>query len=317
LIGPEESKWEREHPRWPGNTTVYRYFDSWAAALEAAGIKPEWPAGPEGTLAERIEAARRMHAAGESGRSIADALGVRPATASRYLKAHPCRNCAGPVVGDAKLCHICATRKGNPPRWSRDEMTAAVRKWARLEGKAPTLSDWRPVRFGGSERWEAEFPDWPPASVGGLMFGGWNRLLEAAGVDVNHPSWEPEGILAALRAYVDEFGKPPAKQELEWPPSGYPSSRTVRRHFGSFTAGLRAAGLKSREKRWSTEAIIEAMREFERETDRWPRYPDWAVACEDWPSAATVYLRFGGWQVALDIARKKASVEGGHIEHRS
>jgi hypothetical protein len=37
-MGPEESKWEREHPRWPGNTTVYRYFDSWAAALEAAGI---------------------------------------------------------------------------------------------------------------------------------------------------------------------------------------------------------------------------------------------------------------------------------------
>jgi hypothetical protein len=33
-----------------------------------------------------------------------------------------------------------------------------------------------------------------------------------------------------------------------------------------FTAGLRAAGLKSRERGWSTEGIIEAMREFERET---------------------------------------------------
>ncbi len=35
-----ESKWEREHPRWPGNTTVNRYFDSWASALEAAGLEP-------------------------------------------------------------------------------------------------------------------------------------------------------------------------------------------------------------------------------------------------------------------------------------
>ena len=35
-----ESKWEREHPRWPGNTTVYRYYDSWASALEAAGLPP-------------------------------------------------------------------------------------------------------------------------------------------------------------------------------------------------------------------------------------------------------------------------------------
>jgi deoxycytidylate deaminase len=302
LIGPEDSKWELEHPRWPGNTTVYRYFGSWAAALEAAGIKPEWPAGPEGTLAERVEAARRMHAAGESTRSIADALGVKPDTARRYLKAHPCRNCAGPVVGDAKLCHICATRNGNPLRWGREEVLAAVRKWVQLEGRAPTSLDWRPVRFGGSERWEAEFPDWPPTSVGGIMFGGWNQLLEAAGVDVNKPSWEPEEILAALRAYAEEFGKPPAKQELEWPPAGYPSSRTVRRHFGSFTAGLREAGLGSREKRWSTEGIIEAMREFERETGWWPRSSDWAVACEDWPSSGTVYNRFGSWQVALDIA---------------
>lgn len=302
LIGPEDSKWELEHPRWPGNTTVYRYFGSWAEALEAAGIKPEWPAGPEGTLAERVEAAERMKAAGESTRSIADTLGVTPATAGRYLKTHPCRDCAGPVVGDGKLCHVCATRKGNPLRWSREEILAAVRKWMRLEGRAPTLADWRPLRFNGSERWEAEFPDWPPASVGRIMFGGWNQMLEAAEVGVNKPSWEPEEILAALRAYAKEFGKPPAKQELEWPPSGYPSSRTVRRHFGSFTAGLRAAGLNSRQKLWSRERVAEAMREFERETDRWPRASDWSIACEDWPSAATVYNRFGSWREALDVA---------------
>jgi hypothetical protein len=301
-MGPEESKWEREHPRWPGNTTVYRYFDSWAAALEAAGIKPVWPAGPEGTLPERVEAARSMHAAGESNRAIADALGVRTETVSRYLKAHSCRKCAGPVVGEAKLCHVCATRNGNPKRWSKDEVIAAVRKWIRLEGRAPTSGDWRPTRFGGAARWEAEFGDWPPASVGRIVFGGWNKLLEAAEAGVNKPCWTPEEILAALRAYAAEFGKSPAKQELEYPPAGYPSSRTVRRHFGSFTAGLKAAGLQPREKRWSEEAIIEAMREFERETDLWPRASDWTVACEDWPSASTVYLRFGSWQAPLEKA---------------
>lgn len=307
LMGPEESKWEREHPRWPGNTTVYRYFDSWAAALEAAGIKPVYPAQPEGTLAERVEAARSMHAAGESNRAIADELGVKSYTVSRYLRAHPCRACADPVVGKAKLCHACSTRQANPMRWSREEVIAAVRKWVRLEGRAPTTLDWRAVRLGGAERWEDEFPDWPPASVGRLLFGGWNRLLEAAGIGVNKPSWTPEEILVALRAYAKEFGKPPAKPELEWPPSGYPSSRTVRRHFDSFTAGIRAAGLEPREKRWSEEAIIEAMREFERETDCWPRSSDWTVASEDWPSASTVYLRFGSWQAALVIA-----MEGSH-----
>jgi hypothetical protein len=310
LIGPEESKWEREHPRWPGNTTVYRYFDSWAGALEAAGIKPIWPARPEGTLVERIDAARSLHAKGKSNRAIADALGLTPSTVGRYLKARACRTCTAPVVGKGKLCHACATRQGNPMRWSKEEVLAAARKWARLEGRAPTSGDWRPTRFGGARRWEAEFPAWPPSSVGGLLFGGWTKLLEAAGLGANKPSWTPEEILAALRAYPQEFGKPPAKQELEWPPTGYPSSRTVRRHFGSFTAGLQAAGLEPREKRWSADAIIEALREFERETECWPRSSDWTVACEDWPSASTVYNRFGSWQTALDLAMDGPPISG-------
>jgi hypothetical protein len=276
--------------------------------LEAAGIEPVYPPHPEGTLAERVDAARNMHAVGESNRAIADQLGVKPYTVSRYLKAHPCRTCADPVVGKAKFCHACSTRRGNPMRWSEEEVVTAVHKWVRLEGKPPTSNDWRPTRFGGAERWEDEFPDWPPASVGRLLFGGWNRLLEAAQVGINKPSWTQDEILVALRKYAKEFGKPPAKQELEWPPTGYPSSRTVRRHFGSFTAGLRAAGLESREKRWSEEAILEAMREFEVETGRWPRSTDWEVACENWPSTGTVYNRFGSWRTALDIAMNDSTV---------
>jgi len=293
------SKWEREHPRWPGNTTVYRYFDSWAAALESAGIRPLWPARPPGTVAERVASARRLAKDGESVRSIADAIGVGPDTVRRYLKAHACRVCADPVVGDARLCHVCATRQGNPKRWSREEAIAAVHRWIDLEGCAPTALDWRPVRHGGPPRWEEEFGEWPPASVGRIVFGGWNRMLEAAGVGANKPSWEPETILAALRAYAEKFGRPPAKQELEWPPAGCPSSRTVRRHFGSFTAGLRAAGLDPRGRRWDAEAILAAMREFRREVDRWPRPSDWTTACEDWPSTKTVYNHFGSWDAAL------------------
>ena len=304
LMGPEESKWEREHPRWPGNTTVYRYFDTWGSALEAAGIKPIWPSRPEGTLAERVESAKRMSAAGESTRAIADTIGVTPWTASRYLRAHPCRACGDPVVSKAKLCQACSTREGNPKRWSEQELVAAVRRWVRLEGRVPTQADWRPVRLGGAKRWEAEFPEWPPASASRIVFGSWNQMLEAAGVEVNHPSWTPDEILAALRAYAGEFGKSPAKQELEWPPTGYPSSRTVRRHFGSFTAGLKAAGLEPRgkQRRWSEEAILEAMRAFQRETDCWPKSEDWKVACEDWPSNGTVYNHFGTWQAALKRA---------------
>lgn len=300
LIGPEDSKWEREHPRWPGNTTVYRYFESWAAGLEAAGIRPIWPAGPPGTVAERVAAARRLERDGLSVHAIADAIEVRPATVRRYLRAHPCRSCGDPVVGDALLCHRCSTRRANPQRWSREEVVAAVHDWIRLEGQAPTTADWRPLRYGGAPRWEEEFGVWPPASVGRIVFGGWGVMLEAAGVGANKPSWEPDAILAALRAYREEFGRAPAKQELEWPPPGYPSSRTVRRHFGSFTEGLRVAGLQPRgPRRWEPEAIVAAMREFRREVDRWPRPSDWQTACEDWPTALTVKNRLGSWEAAL------------------
>lgn len=304
LIGPVESKWEREHPRWPGNTTVYRYFASWPEALEAAGIKPERRPKPEGSLAERVERARGMHALGESTRSIADALGVTQDTARRYLKAHSCRDCGDPVVNDGKLCHPCATRQANPRRWSEEEVLEAVQKWERLEGRPPAMQEWRAQRLGGTERWEAEFPAWPPGSVGRIMFGSWNRLLEAAGVGINHPSWEPDQILVALRGYAERFGGSPAKQDLEYPPSGLPSARTVRRHFGSFTAGLRAAGLEPRggQKLWSADRIVAAMREFRQEVGRWPRSSDWAVASEDWPSASTVRNRFGSWRTALEAA---------------
>jgi hypothetical protein len=73
---------------------------------------------------------------------------------------------------------------------------------------------------------------------------------------------------------------------------------------------LRAAGLEPREKRWSAEVIVETMREYERETDFWPRSSDWAVTCEDWPSMGTVYNRFGSWQAALDIAMDSSNELG-------
>jgi hypothetical protein len=195
-------------------------------------------------------------------------------------------------------------RAGNPSHWSQEEVVVAVRKWVRLEGNPPRQADWRPVRYGGAERWEAEFPDWPPSRASEVIFGGWSQMLETAGIQARAPLWAPEEILAALRAYAQEFGEPPARDDLEPPPIGYPAATTIVRHFGSFAAGLRAAGLEPRRKhRWSQEAIIEAMREFKRKTNRWPKSTEWVVVGdEDWPSTRTVYNQFDTWQDAIERA---------------
>jgi hypothetical protein len=41
------------------------------------------------------------------------------------------------------------------------------------------------------------------------------------------------------------LGRAPLKEECDESPDGYPSASTLRRRFGSFPAGIRAAGLES------------------------------------------------------------------------
>lgn len=145
LMGEKESKWEREHPRWPGNTTVYRYFRSWADALEAADLQPFVRYEHDLPLAERVLRAQAMSAAGASASEIMAEIGVSRVTVYKYRKAHLCPQCAGPVVGDGELCHRCATRRGNPKRWSAQELLAAIMAWEELEGRPPTIVAGGPV----------------------------------------------------------------------------------------------------------------------------------------------------------------------------
>jgi HNH endonuclease len=93
-------RWERERPRWPSAATVRARCGSWAEAIEKAGFTPSRPR-PEGTCAERIEAAQRMAGAGHSAAVIADQLGVTASTVHRYLRPGRCRECGAPVVSSS------------------------------------------------------------------------------------------------------------------------------------------------------------------------------------------------------------------------
>jgi hypothetical protein len=85
-----------------------------------------------------------------------------------------------------------------------------------------------------------------------------------------HRSWTPERVLAAVQAWVDEFGQPPTSTEWEigkpakyadaalakarlWHEKAarfesgtYPSNDTVKRYFGTFNGAIEAAGFESR-----------------------------------------------------------------------
>ncbi len=254
FMSEAESKWEREHPRWPGNTTVYRYFRSWSAALEAAGLQPFVRREHDLPLTERVARAQTMSAAGASVSEIMAEIGVSRVTVYGYLKAHPCSECAGPVVRGAELCHRCATRRGNPKRWSAQELLDAVAAWEQLEGRPPTNVDWRPTNNGIPNRWQQEFPHWPPASAAKIVFGSWTSMMAAAGYPPYNPPWSPQQVIDALQRMARELGRAPTKEECDDSPDGYPSASTIKRRFGSFTAGIRAAGLEPIGYRRSTRA---------------------------------------------------------------
>jgi hypothetical protein len=135
------ARWEREWPRWPGADTLRYHFGRFTQALEAAGF-PVRPLVFELSLSGRVEAARRLAAAGEPMVAIADHLDVHPTTVRNYLRARSCRDCGTAVVSDAERCLRCALKRRRERAWTREEIVAALRAWTADTGAPPTASEW-------------------------------------------------------------------------------------------------------------------------------------------------------------------------------
>ncbi|MTD47341.1 hypothetical protein GKE82_24350 [Conexibacter sp. W3-3-2] len=303
--GPEKTLWEREHPRWPSSTTVYRFYDSWPEALAQAGLSAAAPVAARRDLPARVAAARRLAHAGLTMEQIGEEIGVSAQTASRYLRAHPCPGCeAGVIVGDGDRCTRCAVRAANPRRWTKAELVALVKEWAaEHDGQPPRTQDWMPSADPDRpSRWTLELPRWPPASAGRIVFGSWANLLLAAGFPIYNASWTREQVLDALRAWAQEHGKAPPKQAWDTTDGSHPSSATVRRMFGSFTEAVRQAGLDPGRELWTPERITAAIVAFTEQHGRPPTPAEWHESSPDHPCRSTVRNRFGSWAAALASA---------------
>jgi len=303
-------RWERERPRWPSAPTVRARCGSWAAAIEKAGFTPP-RARPEGTCAERIEAAQRMVGAGHSAAVIADHLGVATSTVHRYLRPGYCRGCGSPVVSSSTgYCLACITRAQNTTLYSREEIIERLREWHAQTGRAPRAGEWR-IDPDAPNRYQLEFPHWPPQGSAETIFGSWHAAVRGAGLEPVRERWawtRQEAIDALLQAAVT-LGRSPTVADSRRNP-WLPTSPTARRYFGSWHGALTAAGLPVNApapRDWDRPAIIEAFRDFAAEHGRSPQRRDFDDAANEgrYPSSTAVTNQFGSWNDAVRSAGLK------------
>jgi hypothetical protein len=133
---------------------------------------------------------------------IARRLGRAPATIKAYLydptgeKARAvkaryrgdCRNCGAdtsPRNGKGDAYRYCRGRRrgADGPKWTRERVRAAIRRWAELYGRAPSWYDWSRTharRRGIQAIRRLERGDWPSPATVNQIYGTWaTALLDA------------------------------------------------------------------------------------------------------------------------------------------
>jgi hypothetical protein len=288
-------RWEREFPRWPHHSVVCARFGSWRAALAAAGLPGAAPLRI--ARRERVAIAQRLQGELSAG-EIAALVGVHARTVRNYWRAGTCARCGGPQIHPtARSCADCIPFL-ELERPSRARVFAELRRWSELTGAVPRESDWREP--GG--RWEREYPAWPSAGDVRAHYASWPQALAAAGLRPHRRAWTRAAIIRALQAWAAEHGRAP--HHRKWQTSGleHPPTGTVTNVFGSWSAGLRAAGLEPAvHGAWSEQEVLDGLRAFAREHGRPPSSGDLRdTRGTPYPPASAVIRTLGSHRAALE-----------------
>lgn len=205
-----------------------------------------------------------------------------------------------------------------------------VREYVRAEGVEPSdtpqpESTWQPLPVPEPPR---------PTRLNGVRLG--SRVpaerdlrrresepeLEREAPVARPRKWTQERIIAAIQAWAAEHGEPPTVTQWREATDDHPAKNTVTVRFGSWAAGIEAAGFarptRGRAKPrtpaspppaarrvpgapagpriWSHDQCIAAIRRHVAEHGRTPTYLEWkGPSTGEHPGAAVVENRFGSW----------------------
>jgi hypothetical protein len=146
------------------------------------------------------------------------------------------------------------------------------------------------------------------AECGAYVVTGAERCPPCAARHARPPERTRAEVIEAIRSWTAETGRPP--RQADWPSvngARWPSYMTVTTHFGTWRAGLEAAGFRANRRLWSSEEIVEALRRYTREHGRPPRQQDLVYGATGMPAPHTIRRRFGSYAAALEAALATSS----------
>jgi Homing endonuclease associated repeat len=169
-------------------------------------------------------------------------------------------------------------------RYTDAELIAALRRARRRLGRPPRPADLKRSR--------------PRAETIARRFGSFAAALQAAGIDPPRRPSRGE-VLARLREEARARGGR-APRFSDWREREPPTVWDVVRHFGSWNAGLRAAGIAPPGRPTRDEVIATLRREALRRGGEPPRGSEWKRPMP--PTVWDVECHFGSWNAAVEAA---------------
>lgn len=253
----------------------------------AAALRRRWDRD------EVIEALERWAALEGQAPSSEAWLGGRYAH-GRWAREYPQWPSTGVVssrFGSWNVALVAAGLPAQPYGYSDEEVVEALRADALRLGRTPTLDDWR-----------GRGPAVPGIGAVITHFGSWNVGLRVAGLKVTreYGVWTRERLLAALRRDAARRGRTPVREDWSKATRSRPNAATVAKSFGSWNAGLRAAGLEPNVERdkWTDVTVLKALRELERGLGRQPTSSDVTRPPAGYPNNAVIRRKLGSWGAA-------------------